>query len=174
MQTIMRKVSVETKETAKAEGGKHLFHFTDEQVKNAEKITLVQGLHGLQCTNHFAFLDPQESSLRPFKVLYNLVDPSISFIVLAAEAFNGFGLSPQDKALAADTYGIALNQTKVLYLVRIHKRGDSYEMTANLRAPIIIDWATKQAWQHILDQVSFEFDFPLKDIFSVLHKHKDD
>ncbi len=174
MQTTMRKEMRDTKETTQGAGGQHLFHFTEEQLEKADKITLAQGLHGLQCTNHFAFLDPQESSLRPFKVLYNMVDPSISFIVLAAEAFNGLGLSLQDKAKAAETYGIALTQTKVLYLVRIHKRDGSYEMTANLRAPIIIDWTTKQAWQHILDQVSFEFDFPLKDVFSVLHNHKDD
>lgn len=151
-----------------------IFHFTDEELNSAEKITLPHGLYGLSKTNHFAFLSPIETALKPFKVLYNLEDPAISFIVLSAEPFNGFALSADDKVKVADTYSIDLKSIKILYLVRIIKKDDALEMTANLRAPIVIDGDSKLAWQHILESTEFQFDFPLKGLFATLHKHKDD
>ncbi|MGN6670546.1 MAG: flagellar assembly protein FliW, partial [Candidatus Nucleicultricaceae bacterium] len=115
-----------------------------------------------------------ETALKPFKVLYNLEDPAISFIVLSADSFNGFALSADDKVKVADTYSIDLKSIKILYLVRIIKKDDALEMTANLRAPIVIDGDSKLAWQHILESTEFQFDFPLKGLFATLHKHKDD
>ena len=171
----LKRIEVQEKECPEVlEGKGKIFHFTDDQIMRAEKITLPQGLHGLTQTNHFAYLEPEDAAFKPFKVLFNLDEPSISFITLAAEAFNGFGLSHQDKKDTAAFYNIAEESTKVLYLVRIIKKGDSFEMTANLRAPIIVDVQSKKAWQHILEHSEFQFDFPLNDIFSTLHKHKDD
>lgn len=154
--------------------GRDIFHFTDEELDSAEKITLPKGLHGLSKTNHFAFLSPIETELKPFKVLYNLEDPAISFIVLSAESFNGFALNSDDKVKVADAYNIELKNIKILYLVRIIKKDDALEMTANLRAPIVVDGNSKLAWQHILESTEFQFDFPLKGLFGALHKHKDD
>lgn len=156
------------------ESDRGIFHFTEAEIIASEKVNLPHGLHGLSNTNHFAFLSPSEASLKPFKVLYNLDNPAISFIVLPGEAFNGFALRSEDKAKVADTYNIDVDNLKVIYLVRILKKDDELGMTANLRAPIIIDWGRKLAWQHILESSEFQFDFPLKDFFETLHKHKDD
>lgn len=167
------KVTLKNELTTRNKKNLNKFNVETNGDKNDISVKLPRGLFGFSQEQNFLLKNFPQNKFSPFRVLYNPAAPDYSFIVLPAESLNGFALSDQEKNKTASFYGIDEKSVKILYIVTIQNSGSSYEITANLRAPIVLDKDNNLAWQHILDNPDYKVDYSLAAISETIKLHKD-
>jgi flagellar assembly factor FliW len=114
-----------------------------------DTIEMPRGIPGFTGHRKFALArltDPGHAALR---VLQSLSDPSVSFLVAPVEESHGlFGSS--DLAEAYTVTGAAPEDLAVAVVVSVRRQADSIQVSANLRAPILINTRTRLAMQYVL------------------------
>ena len=114
-------------------------------------IEFSQGLPGFPREKSFAFLPYQPDS--PFAFLQSVSEPNLTFMVV--EPFTFF----KDYAFKIDdeiAEGLGLNDgngPQIFNIVSV--KGKAEDMTANLLAPLIINWRGRQGLQLILEKTSY-------------------
>lgn len=84
-----------------------------------------------------------------FMLLQALEPDDLSFIVLPYDPAAKL-LDDKDVAAAQESLGIAPEDCAVMLIATFRRIGGSFETSVNMRAPIFIDTAKRQAWQYIL------------------------
>lgn len=114
-------------------------------------LLLTQGLLGFPDHRAFGLANLPEPVPADFKLLQSLGEPPISFVVMPVPAEHA-PLEPADADEACAALGGARESTYFLFVCTIMARpnGDGVDMTANLRAPIVFDLATRRARQCVL------------------------
>ncbi|MDF2876226.1 MAG: fliW [Sporomusa sp.] len=122
--------------------------FGQVEIIDSELIRFPQGIPGFTNEHLFAFLPYQQDS--PFAFLQSVTDPDLTFVIVEPFTFfqdYSFALEAeilQELGLSND------NPPRIFNIVRIPEKIE--EMTANLIAPIIINWKTRLAKQIVLEK----------------------
>ncbi len=119
------------------------------EVSPAAAITMAQGPHGFASYRRFALANIPGAEERPLKMFQSMEDESLTFIVLPFDKDSGT-IAAKDIAEACESCGIAEKNLAILLIVTVRQgKNGEIETTANLRAPLLIDVATRTARQHI-------------------------
>ena len=122
--------------------------FGEIEVAEAEFLRFPGGIPGFPAEHTFAFLPYQPDS--PFAFLQSATDPDLSFIIADPfPFFTDYSFKLED-AIIAELALTEDNPPKIVNIIRIPEKTE--EMTANLLAPIIINWTTRTAMQIVLEK----------------------
>jgi flagellar assembly factor FliW len=115
----------------------------------ADTVEMPRGMPGFAGHQRFAFAglaDPNHASLL---VMQSLGDPAVSFLVAPIEESHAL-FGPDDLAEAHAAIGVAPEDLAIAVVVSVRRQPGSIQISANLRAPILIDTRTRRAVQYVL------------------------
>ena len=125
-------------------------------------VIMPQGLVGFADHQLFGLGNLPEPAPEDFKLLQSLEELPLSFIVMPMPAAQA-PIGPADVEEACTAAGIDPKLACFLFVVTIRPAADGtgIDMTANLRAPIVFDQATRLARQHVLANSQYPLRHPL-------------
>lgn len=124
------------------------------EVEREKIVSFPKGLIGFAELQEYAILNLPHEGTEQFKLLQSADEPSIGFYVVPVGLENS-GLDPADIERAADQYQFALENLAILLIVTARKTNDVLEMTANLRAPVLVDTEHCLAYQHVMSDEKY-------------------
>jgi flagellar assembly factor FliW len=132
------------------------------EIDAANVITLSRPLHGFPGLKRFALLDVPGAEAGNFKLFQAVDNPAIGFIVLPMSREAGT-IADDDLAQAYAEHGLDPASAAVLLLVTFRKDdAGGTAMTANLRAPVLLDVEARTARQHIFLNADYPVCLPLE------------
>jgi flagellar assembly factor FliW len=120
-----------------------------------QSLTFPKGIPGFVGYQSFGLAMIPSETQSSFMLLQALEPDDLSFIVLPYDPTAGL-IEEQDIAAAQQTLGIAEANCAIMLIATFRRMGGSFETSVNMRAPIFIDTAGRQAWQHILPNDRYE------------------
>ena len=90
-----------------------------------------------------------QSDESPLLLLQSVNDPSITFLS-ADPSVLGLRYSDEDRKKAIKEVGFNPKDTQMLVILTLYQDGEAGYLTANMRAPILIDSAQRVGRQHKL------------------------
>ena len=123
-------------------------------VERDKIVSLPTGLIGFAEHRDFALINLPYEGTEQFKLLQSVDDPSLSFYVLPADMAS-CGIEPADIHGAADQHGMRRNELVLLLVVAARKTPSGVELTANLRAPILLDADRRVGVQHVMSSEKY-------------------
>jgi len=112
-------------------------------------IYMPRGLMGYADYRDFGITDMPDPRLDQFKLLQSFSEPSLSFAVAPLAMENGL-VEACDIADACRMLSVAFENAAVLLIVATRRIANKTQVSVNLRAPVIIDSASRTGWQHVL------------------------
>ena len=112
-------------------------------------VEMPNGILGFAGHSSFALIDLPEGRLGQFRLLQSLQDADLSFLVMPLDAGSGV-IDRADLDEARRAAGATAEDAAFLLIVTVRKEKDGVRMTANLRAPIVLDTARRTARQYVL------------------------
>ncbi|WP_425058505.1 Flagellar assembly factor FliW [Sporomusa carbonis] len=122
--------------------------FGNIEIADNDIIRFPHGLPGFSEEKAFAFLPYQPDS--PFAFLQSATDPDLTFVIVEPFAFFKDYTFRLDEEFVAELGLSDDNPPRIFNIVRIPEKAE--EMTANLLAPIIVNWKTRTAIQIVLEK----------------------
>ena len=119
------------------------------EVERDKIVSFPKGLIGFGQLLDYAILNMPHEGTERFKLLQSVDEPGIGFYVVPVGLENS-GFEPDDIARAAEQYEFDLKDLAILLIVTARKNENSVELTANLRAPLLVDTENCVAYQHVL------------------------
>lgn len=128
--------------------------FGEVTLREDKLITFEAGILGFsQCTTFgLARLPGAEES--PIMLLQCVNEPEISFLVADPSTLGAF-INDKDKADALKQTGMSKEDTQFLTILTMYDQDSSYYLTANMRAPLMVDSRSREARQHILSNKDY-------------------
>ncbi len=123
-------------------------------------ITFPRGLLGFADVQSFVLAEPSDERYGPFKVLQCLDDQRLAFLVLPLERKAGL-IAAADLATACEHAAIGRTDLAVLLIVSVRRSGEGTAVSANLRAPLLIDTAKRVGVQYVLADDCYPVRHPL-------------
>lgn len=123
-------------------------------------IEMPQGPLGFARFTRFALADLPNPDLGRFKLLQSMEEPSVTFVVAPIEA-DGGPIARTDLDDACLGAGLAPANLLVLLIVTVRNDPTGISLTANLRAPVIIDVRKRVGRQVVLVNNSYAVRHPL-------------
>jgi len=123
-------------------------------------IYFPQGLLGLPENLHFVLTDIPVKNMGQFKLLQCLNDHSLSFVVLPLGVENKF-IESKDIEDCCNIMGVKKESALVLLIVSVQRSPESVKITANVRAPVMVDSERKVAGQYVFPNNKYEICQPL-------------
>lgn len=123
--------------------------FGDVEVREDRLLTFPKGLFGFDNCSVFGLARIPGAEESALMLLQCVDNPEIAFIV-ADPSMLGLNITAADKSQALRDTKMPVADTQMLVILTMYDQGDSYYMTANLRAPILIDSQNRVGTQHIL------------------------
>lgn len=111
-------------------------------------ITMPKGLLGFSDYRDFGITAIPNEKLAPLLLLQSIETAELTFVVRPYDADTGL-IEEQDIAAAFETLSIDPKSGAALLLTTFHRTPEGLKQSVNLRAPLLIDSASRQAWQHI-------------------------
>ena len=110
-----------------------------------------QGLPGFSNQKSFVFLPYQSDS--PFAFLQSANEPDLTFMLVEPFTFfKDYDFEVDDES--AEALGLSIENLPQIFNI-VSLRGKFEEMTANLLAPIIVNWRDRYAMQIVLEKTSY-------------------
>jgi flagellar assembly factor FliW len=123
-------------------------------------IAMPQGPLGFARHTAFAIAELPNPDLARFKLLQSMDDPSVTFVVAPIEA-NGGPIARQDIDDACLHAGMGTKDLLLLLIVTVRNDPTGVAVTANLRAPVIIDVRKRIGRQVVLANPDYAVRHPL-------------
>ena len=117
-------------------------------------IEMPQGPLGFTQHRRFALLTVPNPKLSQFRLMQSLEDADLSFIVMPCPTDGGPVLKA-DLADACTAIGIPLDDLQLMLIVTVRTVGDLVELSANLRAPVLMDTRRHVARQVVLSNPTY-------------------
>ncbi len=115
-----------------------------------------RGIIGVGRELHFCLSDfPKERRMGNFRLLQCLNDHSLSFVVLPLGLENPF-LAQEDLEECCRVTGINPEQLLVLLIISVNRAPDAIKITANMRAPLVVDTEGKFAGQYVFPSNAYD------------------
>ena len=118
------------------------------------------GLLGFGDFHSFGIADLSDPRYAQFKVLQCLEDHQLAFLVLPLDPNTGF-IDRADLDIACDSLVVAWDDLVILLVVTVRKAEQGASVTANLRAPLLIDGTTRIGNQYVLSSERYPVRFQI-------------
>jgi len=119
-----------------------------------------QGPLGFAKHRRFALLQIPNPKLDQFRLMQSLEETELSFIVMPYRPEEGPIAAP-DLVDATEAAGMPIGDLTLLVIVTVRPLGDGVELTANLRAPVLLDHKRHVARQVVLGNSAYAIRHPL-------------
>jgi flagellar assembly factor FliW len=123
-------------------------------------LTFPNGLLGFGGVGEFALANLPDPALGNFKLMQALDGSGLGFLVLPLDALPDH-IHEDDLNAAFDALSIEKDNGVVLLIVTVRKTTEGTKLTVNLRAPVIIDAATRRAYQHVSQNGAYPIQYEL-------------
>lgn len=123
--------------------------FGDIEFRLQNTIHMPRGMLGYADFHSFGLANMPDPKLEQFKLFQCLEDPTLSFIVAPLSPSNET-IDSQDIEAACETLAIDPANAVALLVVSTRAIGATTQISVNLRAPVILDGESQQAYQHVL------------------------
>lgn len=127
---------------------------------NDAMLTLPNGLIGMPGKKLFGLGDLPDPSYGNFKLLQCIDQPELAFLVLPIE-FLPDRIGADDIAEALDTLSVPPEQAALLLIVTARKHEGKVTLTANLRAPVVVNRKDRVARQYVMPNSTYEIRYVL-------------
>jgi flagellar assembly factor FliW len=134
--------------------------FGEVTVRKDNALFFPQGLLGLPPKLHFAIVDIPQKNMGQFKLLQCLSDHSLSFIVLPVDIDNII-IARADLAETCSVLNVKEENLLTLLIVSVQRTPEGSKVTANARAPIIVDVSDRAAIQFVFPHSKYQISHPL-------------
>jgi len=134
--------------------------FGPVSINTDQSIFFPHGLIGLDHNLHFAMSDIPSRNLGGLKLLQNLNDATLSFVVLPLNLENAL-IEKQDLVEACSILNINQENLLTLLIVCVHRTPEGSKVTANLRAPVIIDVKDKMGIQYVFPHNKYDVSYEI-------------
>lgn len=134
--------------------------FGDQEVDRRNVLTFPLGLIGFGDWRSYALIDLPRQRGPSLKFLQCLDQPKLGFTVMPVTAAEG-GFDLRDLTEAAEHHEIPAGALAILLIVTAHRTVAGVELTANLRAPILLDTARREAFQHVMPSETYPLRYRL-------------
>ncbi len=124
------------------------------EVERGKVVSFPKGLIGFGELLEYAILNLPHEGTERFKLLQSVDNPGIGFYVIPVGLENS-GFDPEDIERAVSQYEFALEDLAILLIVTARKSGDAVELTANVRAPVLVDTEQCLAYQHVMSDEKY-------------------
>ncbi|MGE5146844.1 MAG: flagellar assembly protein FliW [Candidatus Eiseniibacteriota bacterium] len=118
-------------------------------------LTLPHGLIGMPGKKTFGLGDMPDASYGNFKLLQCIEQPELAFLVLPIE-FLPDRIGASDISEALNTLSVPPEQAALLLIVTARKSDGQVTLTANLRAPVVVNRREKVARQYVMPNSAYE------------------
>jgi flagellar assembly factor FliW len=118
-------------------------------------LTLPAGLIGMPGKKTFGVGDMPDPSYGNFKLMQCLEQPDLAFLVLPIE-FLPDRIGAADIADALDALSVPADQAALMLIVTARKTDGQVRLTANLRAPIVVNRKERVARQYVMPNSTYE------------------
>ncbi len=129
--------------------------FGSVTVDTERAIFFPHGLLGLPDNLHFAITDIPKDNMKGFSLLQCLNDHSLSFVVMPIDLDNNL-IEKKDLEEVCNAVGVPAKNLLTLLIVSVQRSPESVKVTANLRAPVIVDAERKIAGQYVFPHNKYE------------------
>lgn len=128
--------------------------FGEVALREDRLITFPQGLFGFrECTQFgLARLPSLENS--PLMLMQCVNQPAIAFLVADPHQL-GLELTETDRTEALDGTRLSAKDTQFLTILTLYDQGESFYLTANLKAPVLVDSNSRTGIQFILSNKDY-------------------
>lgn len=127
------------------------------EINENEIINFKEGILGFEKENKFCIIDPNDQTLIIW--LQSVSTPELAFPIIEPQIFKA---DYQAQLLPADLISVQLESQSKAYVYNILTiPGDISEMSANLKAPIVINSEKNVAKQVVLQNNKLEVKFPM-------------
>lgn len=155
--TIMSKLAKKFKSEPKAEthtGLAFKTRFGEVTLKEELLVHFPTGLFGFTDCTSFGLAQLPNSGNSALLLLQCVNRPDVAFLV-ADPALLGLEISAADRAEALSDTGLSTTDTQFVTILTLYDGVDGQYLTANLRAPVMIDTANKLGTQYILANTAY-------------------
>lgn len=135
--------------------------FGPMEFANDDTVHLPRGILGFAEHRDFTLAYLPNKFIDQLMLLQSLSDLNTSFLVLPVAADAGI-IEEKDLNGACGAMDIDPEDAALLLIVTIRDAGGQPEVTANLRAPVILDTASRRAWQYVLPNAKYSMRHPLR------------
>ena len=130
------------------------------EVLEENVLTFPRGLLGFEGRSEYVVLNLPNEGMERFKLLQSLADPDLGFIVTEAAVVSR-EIDPADLQDAYKQCDVKAKDALTLLIVSFRKGEEGVEMSANLRAPIVVDVGRKIGRQHVMSNGRYPIRFTL-------------
>lgn len=120
-----------------------------------QSLTFPKGIPGFTGYHSFGLAMIPSETQSSFMLLQALDPDDLSFIVLPYEPAAGL-IDAKDLEAALQSLNVTPENCAIMLIATFRRMGGSFETSVNMRAPIIIDTVSRQAWQYILPNDRYE------------------
>jgi flagellar assembly factor FliW len=123
-------------------------------------IVFPNGLLGLPDKFQFCLCELPSEKLANFRLLQSLEDKALSFLTLPVAVDNPY-IAKDDIATACRDLDIPLDGAAVLLIVSVQRGATGVQISANVRAPILVHGIRKLAAQYVFHNVKYQIRHPI-------------
>lgn len=125
-----------------------------------DALHLPRGILGFAEHRDFGLAFLPNKFIDQLMLLQSLDDAGTSFLVLPVATNSGV-IEDRDLSGACSAMDIDVENAVMLLIVTIRDTGGQPQVTVNLRAPVIVDSASRRAWQYVLPNAKYPTRHPL-------------
>lgn len=135
--------------------------FGEVTVSLKNSIAFPHGLLGLPQFKHYALSTMPNPKLGSFKLLQSLEDADLSFAVLPVASDTPL-IEKADILECCNAVGVEEKDLALMLIVSVQKLpGGNSRITANLRAPVMVDTNRKLAMQYVFPHTKYQIAYEL-------------
>lgn len=128
--------------------------FGEVRLRKDRLVSFPHGLFGFRECTSFGLTRLPNVDESPILLMQCVNDPAVAFLVADPKVL-GLKIESDDEAEALAETKLPKADTQLLTILTLYDNGDSYYLTANLKAPVLIDSAGRQGVQYILSSKAY-------------------
>lgn len=133
---------------------KYTTRFGEVELREDRLIDFPEGLFGFRDCVKFGLTRLPNVDESPLLLLQCVNQPEIAFLVADPNVL-GLDLKEEDRNQALTDTKMTKEDTQFLSILTMYDAGESYTITANMRAPLLVNSKTRTALQHILPNKNY-------------------
>jgi len=128
--------------------------FGEIALRDDRLLSFPSGLLGLPMCTVFGLSRMPQADESPLLLMHSVNDPSITFLSADPDVL-GLNLREEDRKKAIKEVGFSPRDTQFLVILTLYQDGEAGYLTANLRAPVLIDSKLRVGQQHVLSNKDY-------------------
>jgi flagellar assembly factor FliW len=128
--------------------------FGEVKLRKDRLISFPQGLFGFRECTSFGLTRLPNVDESPILLMQCVNEPSVAFLVADPKVL-GLKIESIDEDEALQGTNMPKTDTQFLSILTLYDNGDSYYLTANLKAPLLVDSSHRTGVQYILTSKSY-------------------